>query len=329
MTSRGRNLPASVAARLRNRARAAGEDYQKVLIDYCFERFLYRLSRSPERDHFVLKGAMLLRVWFDQPYRATADLDLLRVGGGSSDAIRDAISAICSTEVEPDGVEFDHGSIRLEAIRAEDEYAGRRVMLVADCDTARLPLQIDVGVGDATWPAPKLQLYPAILEFPAPLVLTYRPESVVSEKLEAMIILGERNSRIKDFFDIHFLAERFEFDRATLVRSVRRTLARRDTILPKDLPIALTAAYWESPTRPSQIRAFARRSGLALGAEPSEIILPTLRAFLLPILESLQHGDGESEDATWPPGGPWQTSPGGRADGASDNDAGMPNEART
>ena len=242
MTTPRKNLPASVAARLRNRAREAGEDYQKVLVDYCFERFLYRLSQSPERDNFVLKGAMLLRVWFEQPYRATADLDLLRVGGGSADAIRDAVAGICNTEVEPDGVSYDRGSIRTEAIRAEDEYAGRRVMLVAACDTTRLPLQIDVGVGDAVWPAPGLQAFPAMLEFPVPKVLAYQPEAVVSEKLEAMIVLGERNSRIKDFFDVHFLAERFEFDRATLLRSVRRTLARRATALPIDTPVALTTA---------------------------------------------------------------------------------------
>lgn len=305
MTPPRKNLPASVAARLRDRAREAGEDYQKVLVDYCFERFLYRLSQSPECDHFVLKGAMLLRVWFEQPYRATADLDLLRVGGGSADTIRDAVARICKTEVEPDGVSFDRGSIRTEAIRAEDEYAGRRVTLVAACDTARLPLQIDVGMGDAAWPAPGLQAFPAMLEFPAPRVLAYQPESVVSEKLEAMIVLGERNSRIKDFFDVHFLAERFEFDRVTLLRSVRRTLARRDTALPVDTPIALTTADWESPTRPAQVRAFARRAGLTLGSEPGDLILPMLRSFLMPLLEDLRRE--APRDATWPPGGPWQS----------------------
>lgn len=304
MTVRGKNLPASVAARLRNRARESGEDYQRVLVAYCFERFLYRLSQSPERERFVLKGAMLLRVWFEMPYRATGDLDLLRQGSGSAIAIREAIADVCTTAVEPDGIEFDPKSIRLDAIRADDEFAGRRVTLKATCDTARLQLQIDVGVGDTVWPMPATRSFPTMLNFPAPKVLAYQPESVVAEKFEAMVVLGDRNSRIKDFFDVYHLAEHFTFDRRILEEAIRRTFAKRATALPEGMPLALTAMYWESPSRPAQVRAFARRSGLSLGPSPGHAISPTLRAFLQPIVEHLQRGiEGRG---TWPPGGPWQ-----------------------
>jgi len=115
MTAGKSNLPASVAARLLNRAKQTGDVYQTLLTSFCFERFLYRLGQSDVRERFVLKGAMLLRVWSDQPYRATRDLDLLRMGDGS-----------------------------FEAIRAEDEYAGTRATLPARCGTARLSLQIDM-----------------------------------------------------------------------------------------------------------------------------------------------------------------------------------------
>ena len=170
------NLAASVAARLLNRAKETGDDYQALLTTYCLERFLYRLGISNRRERFVLKGAMLLRLWSDRPYRATRDLDLLRRGDGASQAIRDDLEAIVATAVPPDGIDFDAARITLEAIRAEDEYAGTRITLLAHCGSARITLQIDIGVGDAVWPPPERRTYPALLEFPVPEVLTYSPE---------------------------------------------------------------------------------------------------------------------------------------------------------
>lgn len=174
---------------------------------YAFERFLYRLGVSELGDRFILKGAMLLRVWSDRPYRATRDLDLSRRGEGSAGAIRADLVEVCSLVVEPDGIVCDTSDMRLEPIRAEDEHAGTRVNLPARCGSARLPLQIDVGVGDPVWPLPRRREYPALLDFPAPDVLTYPREAVVAEKLEAMIVLGDRNSRIKDFFDLTLLGD--------------------------------------------------------------------------------------------------------------------------
>jgi len=304
MNDKKSNLPASVAARLLNRARQTGEDHQTLLEGFCFERFLYRLGESSVRSRFVLKGAMLLRLWSDQPYRATRDLDLLRRGDGSFDAIRDDIRTICARRVEPDAVVFDADAVRIEAIRAEDEYAGARTTLRARCGTARLTLQIDMGVGDSVWPEPRPCAYPVLLEFPAPEVLAYPREAVVAEKFEAMVVLGDRNSRIKDFFDLHYLADRFEFDRATLTESVRRTFARRRTPIPADEPIGLTPAYWENPSRPAQVRAFARRAGLAVPAAPDDQFARLIGAFLCPILDDLRRT--ERREGTWHPGGPWR-----------------------
>ena len=303
MTDNKSNLPASVMARLLNRAKQTGDDYQNLLTAFCFERFLYRLGVSEVRKRFVLKGAMLLRVWSDRPYRATRDLDLLRRGDGSSDAIRRDIQTICTTRVVPDAVEFDSDAIRTEAIRAEDEYAGTRAALPARCGTARLALQVDMGVGDSVWPAPRPCAYPSLLEFPPPNVLAYPREGVVAEKLEAMIVLGDRNSRIRDFFDLHYLANHFEFDRATLVESIRRSFRKRRTPIPPDTPIGLTPAYWANPSRPAQVRAFARRAGLTISSNPGREILPVLIELLLPLFDDLRNET--QREGQWPPGGPW------------------------
>ncbi len=304
MTGGKSNLPASVAARLLHQAKQTGDVYQTLLTSFCFERFLHRLGKSEARERFVLKGAMLLRLWSDQPYRATRDLDLLRHGDGSFEAIRSDIRTICAVPVEPDAVVFDPDAIRIETIRAEDEYAGTRATLSARCGSARLSMQIDMGLGDSVWPAPRWCVYPALLDFPPPRVLAYPLEAVVAEKCEAMVVLGDRNSRIKDFFDLHHLASRFEFDRATLAEAIRRVFARRQTPIPEVDPVGLTSAYWDNPSRPVQVRAFARRAGLAIPAEPGDEFVRLLGGFLLPILDDLRRD--ERREGVWGPGGPWR-----------------------
>jgi hypothetical protein len=300
------NLAASVAARLLNRAKQAGIDYQTLLTSYCVERFLYRLAASDRRDRFVLKGAMLLRLWSDRPYRATRDLDLLRLGDGSVDAILADLSAIVAASVPPDAVEFDGERVGLEPIRGEDEYAGTRATIPARCGTARLALQIDVGLGDAVWPAPQRCAFPTLLDFPAPEVLAYPRDAVVAEKLEAMVVLGDRNSRIKDFFDVHYLASHFGFDRITLAESVRRTFERRRTPVPMHQPIALAGDYWANPSRPAQVRAFARRAEIEVPADFAGECSRMLDAFLSPVLDDLRRGRRTA--STWLPGGPWSVA---------------------
>lgn len=311
MTGPRRNLSASVTARLLKRAKQTGDDYQILLTSFCFERFLYRLGVSDIRERFVLKGAMLLRLWSDQPYRATRDLDLLRKGDGSFDAIRSDVQAICTAEVEPDAVVFDPASIRVEAIRAEDEYSGTRATLLAQCGNARLTLQVDMGLGDSVWPAPRTCVYPTLLDFPSPQVLAYPREAVVAEKLEAMVVLGDRNSRIKDFFDLYHLASHFDFDRGTLAEAIHRTFKRRRTPIPQEEPIGLTPAYWENPSRPAQVHAFVRRAGLTGANKPgADEIVRLLGAFLLPVLDDLRRG--VRHDGVWPPEGPWRSQAGDR-----------------
>ena len=298
------NLAASISARLLNQTRKTGADYQTLLTSYCLERFLYRLSVSDRRDRFVLKGAMLLRLWSDQPYRATRDLDLLRRGDGAFEAIRDDLEAIVETPVPDDAVIFDTQGIKIEAIRAEDEYAGARVTLPASSGKARITVQIDMGIGDAVWPPPQLRPYPILLDLPAPEIFAYPKEAVIAEKFEAMVVLGDRNSRIKDFFDVHYLASHFEFDRATLREAIRRTFERRRTPIPQETPIALTPEYWQNPTRPAQMRAFAKRSAITIPNDFNKACTQMLQAFLTPLLQDLR--DSEVGPGAWSAGGPWK-----------------------
>ncbi len=298
-----RNIPASILGRLLTRSKKTGDDYQTILTAYVCERFLFRLAASPVRERFVLKGAMLLRVWSDHPYRMTRDLDLLRRGDGTAEAIRRDFETICTMPVEPDGLDLDTTSIQLEPIRAEDEYVGTRVTMRVYCGKARIALQVDIGVGDSVYPSPVLQHYTTLLGMPEPEVFAYAPESAIAEKLEATLVLGDRNSRIKDFFDLRYFAQSFTFDRKVLTEAIRSTFARRSTPIPPDDPIGLTEIYWENPMRPSQVRAFARRSGLNAATENGKEILAVIRPFLVPVLDDLRRG--VAKEGTWPPGGPW------------------------
>jgi hypothetical protein len=161
-----------------------------LLTAYFFERFLFRLSRSSVSGRFVLKGAMMLRLWSEHPYRATRDLDLLRRGDGTEASIGADLRTICTADVASDGVSFDPRTIRLDAIRREDETAGTRARLLATCGSIKMVLQVDIGVGDAAWPAPESRLYPGLLDLPTGPVLAYVPSAVVAEKLEAMVVAG-------------------------------------------------------------------------------------------------------------------------------------------
>lgn len=292
MTDRpAKDRAASIRARLLNIARQRGEDFQITLRNYLFERFLYRLATSELRERFVLKGAMLLRLWADQPYRATIDLDLLSRGNNDPASVTGDIAAICRAAAPDDAVVFDPTSIVAEPIRAEQEYAGVRVTFEARLGTIRDRLQVDIGFGDALWPYPEELVYPVVLDDPAPVLRVYRPETVIAEKLEAIVSLGIRNSRIKDFFDIDYLAHSERVDQAVLVESIRRTFARRGTPIPAQIPVGLTSEFWALPGRDAQVRAFVRRARLKQSPERVADVGLRVAAFALPLLEAAGQSD--------------------------------------
>ena len=237
---RDRASTASIRARLLERAKRDGEEFQRTLMQYANERVLYRLSRSAHAGAFVLKGASLFALWSGRMPRATKDVDLLGTGAPDPERLRAVFGEILSTDAEPDGMSFDLKSLHAAAIREEAIYEGVRVTFSATLGTARLALQIDVGFGDAVEPRPEEVDYPTLLDSPAPRLRAYRREVVVAEKFHAMVTLGTANSRMKDYFDIAFLAERFPFQGSELARAISATFSRRETRIPSELPIGLT-----------------------------------------------------------------------------------------
>ena len=275
-----------------------------MLNRYGLERWLYRLSRSPHRDRFVLKGAMLFTLWSKEPHRKTRDLDLLGFGAKSIPEWEQVFRQVCLMEVEPDGLEMLADSVRGEIIRVEEEYAGTRIKLIAMLGKARIPLQIDVGFGDAVTPAPQEISFPTMLDFPAPSLRAYRPETVIAEKFHAMVDLGLRNTRMKDFYDVWKLSQQFEFDGETMVEAIRATFSRRQTALPAGVPLALSDKFASDPLKMSQWAAFLRKSALKDQETRLVEVVNLLEGFLLPALEAAQ--TGERFACRWVSGGSWE-----------------------
>jgi hypothetical protein len=298
-----RNVAASVRDRLTQRARASADNVQLVLTRYAIERLLYRLSVSPHRDRFILKGAMLFSLWAPTPYRATGDLDLLGYGDAAAGAIVTAFRDICAVEAPDDGVTFMLNTVQAEVARAEDEYSGLRVTLQAVIAGARLPIQVDIGFGDMVTPAALEVNYPSLLDMPMPRLRAYPPETVVAEKVQALVALGMLNSRMKDFFDLWAISQTFQFDGAVLSDALRATFTRRVTTLPAERPIALTDAFAADAAKQAQWRAFIRRTAIALAPEPLPDLLRSVAGFVVPPLQAL--GAREPFVHAWRPGGPW------------------------
>ena len=193
-------LSRSVHTRLVRYSKVTGLDSTLDLTRYGIERFLFRISASPYADRFVLKGALLLLAWLGDTVRPTRDADLLGYGDLSRTNLELIFREVCRQPVEPDGMEFDATSVEVAEIREGDAYGGKRIRLNGYLGTGRIRIQVDVGIGDVVEPPPQLLNYPTILDFPRPRLRTYPPETVVAEKFHAMVVLGEANTRFKDFF---------------------------------------------------------------------------------------------------------------------------------
>ena len=303
---RPKNMAGSVHQRLINKARELKEDFNFVLIRYALERLLYRLSQSPYRNHFILKGAMLFQIWSGQFHRSTRDLDLLGKGTPSPQNFKNIFCEICNQDVENDGLDFLPGTVRVEQIKEDEEYQGLRLKFEARLSSARIPIQVDIGFGDAVTPEPSEISYPALLDFPAPTLKAYPREAVIAEKFQAMVKLGIANSRMKDFYDIWVLSRQFDFSGTKLCTAIQATFNRRKTALPKKPPFALTSEFSNDSQKLMQWRAFVRKSKLdAQGLALTEIT-ECLMKFLMPPTEALSNDKLFEMD--WSSGGPWRSS---------------------
>jgi len=304
-----KDLPASVRGRLRNLARARGEDMLYLLSRYALERLLYRLGRSPFADQFVVKGALLFALWRDHPHRPTRDLDLLSFGSDDADRIRQVFTDLCALPLpsdDPDGLEFQRETVQVTPIRETQQYGGLRVAMWCFLGQTRIRIQVDIGFGDVVTPAAAYADFPSLIGLPSPHVRVYPPETVVAEKFEALVRLGAINSRVKDFYDLWALASERAFSGAVLGQALRATFTRRGTALPASPPLALTEAFAADPDKLQLWQAFVSRTKLEPAALTLEATVELLRAFLMPPTQSLL--SAESLTHHWAPGGPWQSA---------------------
>ena len=304
MTPRSpKNLAHSVRDRLLQLTKARRENFNFVLVRYALERLLYRLSKSAHGGAFVLKGAMLFTVWSKHPHRATKDLDLLGSGAPDLDHLAGVFRDVCSTSVDDDGVVFEPGSVKATRIKEDAEYEAVRVTLEGKLGSAKLAVQVDVGFGDSVVPPPTTIEFPTLLPFPGPVIRAYARETVVAEKLHAMVDLGMTNTRMKDFFDLWFLSREFEFEGPQLVAAIRSTFERRQTPVPVELPLALTETFALDATKGLQWSAFLARSGVIDTALSLPEVVDVVGSFLAPVLEAVT--TKSANVGSWKPGGPW------------------------
>ena len=295
-----RNAPGSVRQRLMNQAKSERRLFGELLQYFAMERFLYRLSRSPHAERFILKGALMLRVWRSAEFRPTMDIDLLGRTRNEEANIVAHIRDILLVDVEADGLVFHPDSVRTERVTENADYGGIRVRFSGALDTARIHMRIDIGFGDVVYPGPEESELPVMLDFPAPRLLCYSRESSIAEKFEAMVKLGMLNSRMKDFYDIWLLSSQFDFTGAELARAIRLTFERRDTQLPLEIE-AFSRPFVDA--KQTQWAAFRNRLQQLHVPESFAEITASVERFISPVSASLS--SGKPSPAKWTAPGSW------------------------
>ena len=287
MSTERKNLPASIHQRLLNKARQSGRAFNELLQYYAIERLLYRLSISEYSELFTLKGALMFNAWGLTNLRPTRDIDLLGHTQNTVDAVLKIFQDLSKLETDPDGLEFDPVQVQGERIKEDADYEGIRITMPARLGKTRLTIQIDIGFADVITPAPERLDYPTILDFPAPHLYGYPPETVIAEKFQAMTVLGMANSRMKDFYDIWMLITNFEFDGMVIQTAIERTFQNRSTELPDERHIVFSDEFAES--KRDQWIAFSRK----LRDENTIVmdqIIATMRGFFFPVLHASEQG---------------------------------------
>lgn len=297
------DLAASIRQRLLQVSRDNGEDFNRTLTRYGIERLLYRLSQSAYSHRFVLKGALLFPLWTKRLQRPTRDIDLLGYGDPSQEVLAQLFRDVCLADVQADGLTFHLDTIRVTEIREDQEYGGQRVQLTATLGSARINLQVDIAFGDVITPVADKVEYPSLLGLPSPRLFAYPKETVIAEKLEAMVALGMANSRMKDFYDLWVMSRELGFDGQMLARAMQATFQRRHTVFPRAIPIALTEEFAGNPDKGTQWKAFLSRNRLDAGDRDLVQIVREIQLFVMPPMSAAAHG--YEFKAMWPVGGPW------------------------
>ncbi len=277
-------LQASRRQRLLDLAHREDADFQAVLTRYGLERFLYRLGRSRHRESFLLKGAFLFHAWQNDVARPTQDIDLLGLGSPDIARLEAVVAEISAVEADDDGLDFPTDTIRGEAIRETSLHDGIRIKLLARLGRTRIPLQLDIGFGDAADSHAVDLKFPTLLDLESPWILAYRPQYVIAEKLEAMVALGDINSRLKDYYDLWRILGTMDVAEDDLVVAVRSTFERRGADIPADVPAGLTDVFARDEQKIRLWNSFLSRSGIDAGETTLASVVRELRTRLVPLM---------------------------------------------
>jgi predicted nucleotidyltransferase component of viral defense system len=286
-----KNLPHSIYDRLRSKSRESGLPFERLIIEYANERFLYRLSKSDYKKEFVLKGGLVFIAWGTPLGRHTRDIDFRAYVSNDLNDITRIIKEVCTYPFEADGMEFNPDTLTAEVIMGSLDYVGIRLKLKGNLgDMTSTDMQIDINFTDEILPEAINVEYGTLLNMPAPSLIGYPQETVVAEKLHTLVFRGSFNSRRKDYYDMWFISNKFDIEGSSLKDAIIQTFRNRRTDIPNNLPAALSDGY--AATNQVQWEAFLER----FTPEDSEITnfintMQCLREYVLPPLLAASEGD--------------------------------------
>ena len=271
------DIAASVLARLKNKAAESGRSYQLCLQLFCQEEFLRRLEKSKYAENLVLKGGLFLYSLTDFDSRVTVDVDfLLRKIPNTSEQLRGILEEIIAVHTGNDFVTFEIKDVA--PIAVAKKYAGIGASIVARIKNTRTPFSIDFGVGDVIVPKQEKRKIPTQLEdFDSPMVNTYSIETTVAEKIDAILSLMEFSSRMKDYYDIYYLANKFDFDGNVLSEALRRTFQNREHNFTVE-QFEQVMSFDEDTAMQKKWKAFVRKIGTK--TDDYSTVLKTIKVFL-------------------------------------------------
>lgn len=299
-----KNIEASIRAQLQNKAKEANRTFAEILQYYGMERFLYRISQSKYADKLILKGALMFTVWHVPERRTTLDIDFLALYDNKIAGIEKMIRAVCKTNVVQDGLAFNPANVKGQQIKEDADYEGVRVKFLGLLGRSRIPMQIDIGFGDSIYPKAKEIEYPVILDLPKPRIKGYPPESVISEKFEAMVKLGLLNSRMKDFYDIWLIMRQFKFSGPKLAEALKRTFKHRKTPLPEKSPLFAEEIYDENSDRQTLWKAFLAKGEIKHAPKKLSIVAYNIEGFLIQPIQMIVKR--EKLNKAWETTGKWK-----------------------
>lgn len=271
------DIAESVLARLKNKAKEIGRSYQLCLQLFCQEEFLRRLEKSKYAENLVLKGGLFIYSVTDFDSRVTVDVDfLLRKVPNIPEQLKPVLEEIINTSTDNDFITFEIKDIA--PIAVAKKYAGIGASLIARIKNTKTPFSIDFGVGDVIVPKQEKRKIPTQLEdFTAPMVNTYSLETTIAEKIDAILSLMEFSSRMKDYYDIYYLANKFDFDGATLTEALRKTFENRGHIFTVE-QFEQVMTFDSDETMQKKWKAFCRK--IDTKTDDYSSVLKTINVFL-------------------------------------------------